>query len=88
MAAIVVESGMVVGIEAPVREPQELLTLFEARYWAEEDCIRRALVATRGNVTHAAIIVGRSRPTLHGLMKDHGLTRQMFQPSDASPAEA
>ncbi len=87
MAVVLAEGRAAADSEVLVPESEELLTLAEARYWAVEDCIRRALMATRGNVSRAAMHLGIARPTLHGLMKDHSLTSQMFRPSDAAPAE-
>ena len=52
---------------------EKLLTLKEARTRAEIDAISRALAATGNNISQAAKILEISRPTLHDLIRKHGL---------------
>jgi two-component system NtrC family response regulator len=51
----------------------ELSTLQEARCQSEEKCIRKALQLTGNNITRAARLLETSRPTLHDLIKKHGI---------------
>jgi len=50
-----------------------LLTLKQAREAAEIKTIRRALALTGNNISRAAGLLETSRPTLHALLKKHGL---------------
>ncbi len=52
------------------------LSLKDARNRAERDALERALSVTSGNITHAADVLGVSRPTLYNLMSRHGLSGQ------------
>jgi two-component system NtrC family response regulator len=51
-------------------EPFELR---EVRELAELRAIQRALAYVDSNVSHAADLLGVTRPTLYNLMKKHGL---------------
>jgi len=55
------------------KKPQ-LLSLKEARESAEKEMIQRALAITGSNITHAAKLLGVSRPTLHDLLKKHEIS--------------
>jgi two-component system NtrC family response regulator len=55
-------------------EEQKLPTLKAAREKAEIDTIRRALALTGNNISQAAILLHISRPTLHDLLKKHGIS--------------
>jgi two-component system NtrC family response regulator len=60
--------------EAPMNEEGEkLLTLRQARDAAEIRTIRRALGLTGNNISQAARLLDVSRPTLHDLLKKHGI---------------
>lgn len=60
--------------DAPLeREEQRLLTLKQAREAAEIKTIRRALALTGNNISQAAKLLETSRPTLHDLLKKHGI---------------
>ncbi len=48
-------------------------TLQEARGQAEHQCIRQALLMTGDNISQAAKLLQISRPTLHDLLKKHGI---------------
>ncbi|MGV8048753.1 MAG: PEP-CTERM-box response regulator transcription factor [Anaerolineaceae bacterium] len=48
-------------------------TLQDARDAAEVIVIRQAMTMARNNITHAARILAVSRPTLHDLLKKHGM---------------
>ena len=62
--------------DAPeTKEKQTLPTLREARETAEKDVVRRALALTGNNISQAARLLDISRPTLHDLIKKHGIQR-------------
>jgi two-component system NtrC family response regulator len=54
-------------------------TLREARDEVERTFVTRALLASAGNVSAAAQELGVSRPTLHDLMKKHGIDPDTFR---------
>ena len=54
-------------------EEGPLMTIREAREAAEVNAVRQALAATDGNITQAAKLLEVSRPTLHDLIKKHGV---------------
>ena len=56
------------------QEDLPFYTLQEARDQAERRCVRQALLRTGNNITQAARLLKTSRPTLHDLMKKHGIT--------------
>ncbi len=55
------------------KKPQ-ILSLKEARESAEKEIVQRALAITGNNITHAAKLLGISRPTLHDLLKKHKIS--------------
>ncbi|MFZ0450037.1 MAG: sigma-54 dependent transcriptional regulator [Desulfatiglandaceae bacterium] len=57
----------------PEEEEDKLTTLKEARETAEKTAIRRALALTANNISRAAKLLEVSRPTLHDLLKKHGI---------------
>jgi two-component system NtrC family response regulator len=60
--------------EIPLKqEEQKLSTLKEARETAEKNAVRRALALSGNNISHAAKLIEISRPTLHDLLKKHGI---------------
>ncbi len=63
------------GLSEPEGLPQdpEPLTLKEARDLGERKAIEMALSVTGSNITHAAKVLQVSRPTLHDLLKKHGI---------------
>jgi two-component system NtrC family response regulator len=61
--------------EIPLKqEAQKLATLKEARETAEIKAIRRALALSGNNISQAAKLLEISRPTLHDLLKKHGIS--------------
>ena len=52
---------------------EKLLTLQAARDEGELQCVRRALMLTGNNITQAAKLLETSRPTLHDLIRKHGI---------------
>jgi len=54
-------------------EKTKLSTLKQAREAAEIDVIRRALALSGSNISQAAKLLETSRPTLHDLLKKHGI---------------
>ncbi len=52
---------------------RRLVTIKEARSQAEKRAIQMALAATGNNISKAAKLLEVSRPTLHDLLKKHGL---------------
>ncbi|MBC2694081.1 MAG: PEP-CTERM-box response regulator transcription factor [Desulfobacteraceae bacterium] len=60
---------------APMKPAEEKLsTLKEARYTSEKIAVRRALTLTGNNISQAAKLLEISRPTLHDLLKKHGMS--------------
>ncbi|MBI5894682.1 MAG: sigma-54-dependent Fis family transcriptional regulator, partial [Desulfobacterales bacterium] len=58
---------------ASERPIEKLMTLQEARDQAERHCVQQALLITGHNISQAAKLLATSRPTLHDLMKKHGI---------------
>ena len=56
-----------------VQAENDLQTIKEARKEAEKKAIRLALAATGNNISQAAKLIEVSRPTLHDLLKKHGI---------------
>ena len=65
--------GLALARTEPAAEEGPLLTIREARETAERNAIRQAMAATDGNITQAAKLLEVSRPTLHDLIRKHGL---------------
>ncbi len=55
------------------QKEQKLSTLKEAREEAEIKAVRRALALSGNNISQAAKLLEISRPTLHDLLKKHGI---------------
>jgi two-component system NtrC family response regulator len=55
------------------KEEQKLATLKEARETAEKNAVRQALALSGNNISQAAKLIEISRPTLHDLLKKHGI---------------
>ncbi len=55
------------------------LKLTEAREGAEKQMLLEAFEQARGNISHVARIIGTSRPTVHSLIKKHGLSPREFK---------
>ena len=53
---------------------EKLLTLQAARDRGELHCVKQALLLTGNNIAQAAKLLKTSRPTLHDLIKKHGIT--------------
>jgi DNA-binding NtrC family response regulator/tetratricopeptide (TPR) repeat protein len=51
-------------------------SLSDLKRQIERDCIERALVETRGNITKAASLLGMKRPRLSQLVKQYGLLEE------------
>jgi DNA-binding NtrC family response regulator len=51
-------------------------SLSDLKRQIERDCIERALVETRGNITKAAALLGMKRPRLSQLVKQYGLLEE------------
>jgi len=56
------------------QEEQKLSTLKDARGTAEKNAVRRALALSGSNISQAAKLLEISRPTLHDLLKKHGIS--------------
>lgn len=56
------------------QEEQKLSTLKDARETAEKDAVHRALALSGNNISQAARLLEISRPTLHDLLKKHGIS--------------
>ena len=55
------------------KEEQKLATLKEARETAEKNAVRQALALSGNNISQAAKLLEISRPTLHDILKKHGI---------------
>ncbi len=58
---------------SPDHIDEKLLTLQAARDRGELKCVQRALLLTGNNITQAAKLLDISRPTLHDLIRKHGI---------------
>ena len=79
--ALAISSGPTIkphdlGLDActPEQTDEQLMTLQAARDRGELQCVQRALQITGNNITQAAKLLDISRPTLHDLIKKHGIT--------------
>ncbi len=63
--------------EAPLLVPGKNLT--GAREEAEKRMLTEAFEKARGNISHVARLIGTSRPTVHALIKKHGLNPREFK---------
>jgi len=59
--------------QAIEQNEQKLPTLKQARKAAEIETINRAMALTGNNISQAAKLIETSRPTLHDLLKKHGI---------------
>jgi two-component system NtrC family response regulator len=75
-------------LEAAGGTREELPTMQAARDEAERRLLVEALTRNAGNVTRAAREVEVSRPTLHDLMRKHGLEAARFRRSDQPEDDA
>jgi len=57
----------------------KLFTLKDARDTAEKNAVHKALALTGNNITQAARLLEISRPTLHDLLKKHGINQHLRQ---------
>jgi arginine utilization regulatory protein len=64
----------------PVASPGSGKTLVEHQAEQEKKAVSEVLLATGGNITRAAALLGISRQLLHYKMKKHGLVRSVFMP--------
>ena len=75
--AVIMASGSTIGAAdlelEEAAEPQPSLDLREARLRAERMVLQQALVYSKSNLSHAAKLLGISRPTLYDLIRQHGL---------------
>lgn len=55
------------------------MNLSEAREEAEKRMLVEAFEQARGNISHVARMIGTSRPTVHALIKKHGLSPKEFK---------
>ncbi len=65
-----------IGLEDAPIEPvkEKVLTLKNARETADKIAVRKALTLTGNNISKAAKLLKISRPTLHDLLKKHGIS--------------
>jgi transcriptional regulator of acetoin/glycerol metabolism len=79
-------------LEDAAAGPGVLPTLQDTRDRAERTLLVEALARNAGNVTRAARDLDVSRPTLHDLMRKHGLQAARFRrpelPGDEDPADS
>ncbi len=64
--------------QVPVVTPGSGKTLVEHQAEQEKKAVSEVLLATEGNITRAAVLLGISRQLLHYKMKKHGLKRSAF----------
>jgi two-component system NtrC family response regulator len=55
------------------------MNLTGAREEAEKRMLVEAFEQARGNISHVARMIGTSRPTVHALIKKHGLSPKEFK---------
>ena len=65
------------GEEAPLLVPGRNLN--GAREEAEKRMLAEAFEKAKGNISHVARLIGTSRPTVHALIKKHGLNPREFK---------
>ncbi len=63
--------------ETPLLAPGKNLT--GAREEAEKRMLTEAFERAKGNISHVARLIGTSRPTVHALIKKHGLNPREFK---------
>jgi two-component system NtrC family response regulator len=75
-AAVMAEGGTVnaADLDLAEAEKERTLDLREARSRVERETIELALAEGAGNISKAAGLLGVSRPTLYGLLEEHGLS--------------
>jgi two-component system NtrC family response regulator len=77
MADSAVVSASDLGLSDPGDNP-EYLNLRAARQRAEVQAVRQALAVTRANLSHAAQLLGVTRPTLYDLLQKHRIDATQF----------
>jgi transcriptional regulator of acetoin/glycerol metabolism len=55
------------------------MNLSEAREEAEKRMLVEAFEKAKGNISHVSRMIGTSRPTVHALIKKHGLSPKEFK---------
>jgi two-component system, NtrC family, response regulator len=79
MADSAVVSASDLGLSDPGDTP-EYLNLRAARQRAEVQAVRQALAVARANLSHAAQLLGVTRPTLYDLLAKHRIDAAQFAP--------
>lgn len=78
--AVVLSPGpLVTPADLDLAPSPEIPTLRAARQRVERQMVVEALVTAGGNITHAARVIGVSRPTFHDLLGRHGLDPRQFR---------
>jgi two-component system NtrC family response regulator len=78
-AVIMAHGSAITAVDLGLAEtqlPESPINLRQARERAEVEVLRQALSQTGSNLSQAARLLGISRPTLYGLLRQHGLLRQ------------
>ncbi len=77
--AVVMSEGSVIRPEdLDLKADNKPMTIKEARDKVERQVITEALERNQGNISQTAKDLGVTRPTLHDMMKKHGLSRDEF----------
>jgi two-component system NtrC family response regulator len=80
--AVIMARGRLIGPEdlgIDVAMTPAVTSLKEARGQREREVLVEALTRTRGNISHAAMELGVSRPTFHDLLDKHQLNARSFR---------
>ena len=75
-AVIMAEGNRITATDLELIAPEEeppTLNLKDVRESAEREAVQRALIQVDGNISHAAKLLGISRPTLYDLMRYHDI---------------
>lgn len=75
-AVVMAEGSLVTPEDMDIKPQTPVPTLKEARDKLEYQMISDSLERNKGNITQAAKDLGVTRPTLHDLLKKHGIPRQ------------
>jgi two-component system, NtrC family, response regulator len=84
MADSAVVSATDLGLSDPGDNP-EYLNLRAARQRAEVQAVRQALAVARANLSHAAQLLGVTRPTLYDLLQKYRIDAAQFARGAATP---
>jgi two-component system NtrC family response regulator len=90
-AVLMAETSQISAADLELMQPDKsdaVLDIRAARGRAEREAIGRALALANGGVAGAARLLGISRPTLYGLLDEHGLSARPDPDNVPNPPEA